>query len=258
LTLRVAGAPARGVREAGRGYACGAGRAVVRSGLVRRTHFSIVLVATFGSALLGVAIALAFEPGTRVEVRDDRLRADTRARPRIGTFRPPVTAYALSPDGRFIARSDGARIRVVEGRMDGYVELAVEDGDAVQFAGWAADVVRGSPADRVVVFADGRSAYVGSTGAERKDVAASVGSRFRNAGFVLRVPRARLVDGAEKSTVRVFALARGVAAELKYLSGASAWAGNPTPAPPPTTTAAPLGQLGELADVLADEPAWAG
>jgi hypothetical protein len=220
---------------------------------VRRTHFSIVVAATFGSALLGVAIALAFEPGTRVEVVGDRLRVDTRAGPRIGTFRPPVAAYMLAPDGRFIARSDGARIRVVEGRIAGYVDLALEDGDTVQFGGWAADLVRGSPADRVVVFADGRSAYVASTGAEREDVAANLGSGFRNAGFVLRVPRARLVDGAKKSTVRIFALARGVAAELKYPGGASAWGANPTPPPPPTTTANPLGHLGELADLLADD-----
>ena len=205
---------------------------------MRRTHFSIVVVAAFGSALLGVAIALAFEPGTHAEVAGDRPRADTRADPRTGTFRPPVAAYTLAPDGRLIARSDGARIRVVDGRIDGVVDYALEDGDAVQFGGWAADLVRGTPANRVVVFADGRSVYVGSTGAEREDVAANVGSRFRNAGFVLRVPRARLARGAEKSTVRVFALARGVAAELKYPSGgASAWVGN-TPPPPPTTTSA--------------------
>ena len=227
------------VWEEGRGYAFGAGRALVPSGLVRRAHFFIVVAATFGSALLGVAIALAFEPATPADVVGNRLRADTRTGPRIGTFRPPVAVYTFAPNGRSITRSDGVRIRLVEGGIGGWVDFTREAGDAVAFGGWAADFVRGSPADRVVVFADGRSAYVGSTGVEREDLAANLGSRFRNAGFRFRVPRARLVEGDERSTVRVFALARGVAAELNYLGGASPWVGNPAPPPPPTTSSAP-------------------
>jgi hypothetical protein len=119
-----------------------------------------------------------------------------------------------------IESSDGTTIRVKPRAVAGEVRIVWRD-ETGTFEGWAADLDARRAAERVVVFVDGRSAYVGRPGKSRKDIGARYGAR--RAGFVFRLPGSILPTPGGGHEVRVFAVLGGVASELRVL-GENPWA----------------------------------
>jgi hypothetical protein len=84
--------------------------------------------------------------------------------------------------------------------------------------GWAANLKTQKPAGSIVVFLDGQSVFAGENGnITRKDILERYG--VDKAGFIFRLPGALLPVAGAGHQVRVFAIAGGVASELRYLHG---------------------------------------
>ena len=127
----------------------------------------------------------------------------------------------LAAGGQAIEASDGTRARVRPAAISG--EVRVEQlRHGLRFLGWAADLKTVRAADRVVVFVDGRSAFLGRTGESRRDIRVRYGPD--KSGFTFTVAPSLLPEPGEDRDVRVFAIAGGVASELPYVDG-SPWAG---------------------------------
>ena len=159
---------------------------------------------------------------------------------RAAPLRALLASGILSEDGRAL-RVD---LPVVAGDVVGYADRAdaLKDGTAV-VTGWAADVKGREPAAYVVAVIDGRVAAVGPTGAERPDVAASLGDpRFTKSGFVLPMTGAA---AALDKPLRVFAVSRAstvselTVSQPKRAEAAPVSAPAPVPAPAPTPALSP-------------------
>lgn len=119
-----------------------------------------------------------------------------------------------------IESSDGTTIRVKRGALAGEVSVVWGE-ETGRFDGWAADLDAHRTAERVAVFVDGRSAYVGRPGKSRRDISTRYGAR--RAGFAFRLPESVLPAPGGGHQVRVFAILGGVASELRVL-GENPWA----------------------------------
>jgi hypothetical protein len=112
--------------------------------------------------------------------------------------------------------SDGKAIPVrkaVTGEVRG-----TRSGTGSTLGGWAANLKTRKPADSIVVFVDGQSVFAGENGnIPRKDILKRYG--VDKAGFIFRLPGALLPVAGAEHQVRVFAIAGGVAGELRYLRG---------------------------------------
>jgi hypothetical protein len=146
-----------------------------------------------------------------------------RGRNRVELFevRGLVGARRLAPLGRqtfalerrgskTVISVSGRRYPVVPGAVDGRVQQVNTAFRVV--VGWAGDVRRGRPADRIVMFQDGR--FVGEGGATEPspDVARAEGKGLARAGFAVTTdtPDIRL----DPQRLRVFAISGGAASEL--------------------------------------------
>lgn len=148
-----------------------------------------------------VAVFTVHEAGARLVLEELRRSDLTFA---LGKEVPPV-----------IESSDGKTIRVAPGALVGEVRASARVGGTA-FGGWAADVRARQAAELVVIFADGRSVYVGRPGnLARNDVQKLYGAE--KAGFILELPDSLLPAPGLAHQVRVFAIKGGVASELRYL-----------------------------------------
>ncbi len=105
----------------------------------------------------------------------------------------------------------------IEPGTEGSVEDWFFERDAVRFGGWAGDVQSRSPADRVLVFADGELVHSGTPGVGRADLAKRYPGLGRS-GFVFDLPLSLVGKGGDVE-LRFFALHSGTATELTYAKG---------------------------------------
>jgi hypothetical protein len=139
----------------------------------------------------------------------------TAVRPALEELRGSELTYTLS--GSTIKASDGKTIQVQPGALTGEVRALANPGGS-NLGGWAADLKAHRAADSIIVFVDGRSAFAGRNGNyRRKDIVDRYG--VDNAGFIFQLPAGLLPAAGQDHQVRVFALAGGVASELRYLAG---------------------------------------
>lgn len=127
--------------------------------------------------------------------------------------------------------SDGRKLRIEQpgAELWGAIDELVRVSGEYVLSGWAADVARGAPSRRIVVYRDGRFLKATDLGRSRPDVAGLFDdARLLKTGFRLRLPAGqsgatasgpRSSTGAERAAFarshRVFALVgRGIALEL--------------------------------------------
>ena len=128
--------------------------------------------------------------------------------------------FTLGETTGMLEGSNGQRVRITRGALDGDVRVTQRDGDA-WFDGWAADVDARKPAEKIVLFVGDRSAYVARPGKSRKDIRERYG--VLRTGFQFRVPGSLMPKAGDGRTVRVFAILGGTATELRF-TGGNPWA----------------------------------
>jgi hypothetical protein len=116
--------------------------------------------------------------------------------------------------GQAIVTGSGRSIPVARSASGGSID-GIEVGQAeVKIDGWAADVERARPADRVLAFAGERFLAAGKPSLPREDVAEKVGPRLARAGFKLTGWTGGPRPGSPSAPVRVFAIVGGRALEI--------------------------------------------
>jgi hypothetical protein len=115
---------------------------------------------------------------------------------------------------QLIMRGGQEVARVRSGAVRGYVERAVRDGGTLHASGWAATPE--GPADRIVIFASGRSIGSGRPTDPRDDVAKAVGPAALRSEFTIS---ALLEPGMRLRDLRVIAIRGSQASELARYSG---------------------------------------
>ena len=124
-------------------------------------------------------------------------------------------------DRTFIQSPSGASIELRPGAVDGFVEtMATLAGRATVVQGWAADVERRQPAERVLLFSNGRLLDDEPTSKLRRDLVKLHGRGLRRAGFVLGAGRRRGGELPSLDSLRVVAVIGDRASELEVLDGA--------------------------------------
>jgi hypothetical protein len=118
-------------------------------------------------------------------------------------------------DGRqVIVTGSGRSIPVARSASGGAID-GIEVGQAeVKIDGWAGDVERARPADRVLAFAGERFLAAGQPSLPREDVAKKVGPRLARAGFKLTGWTGGPRPGSPSAPVRVFAIVGGRALQI--------------------------------------------
>lgn len=148
-----------------------------------------------------------------------------QAYPVHGAGPPPAGARppAVLPRYRLVERAGGDVIVTPAGRSlavaqgGGFVDYGYVRGDSLVLQGWAADAAAGVPANRILVFADGRLLFAGAPNLRRPDVAAALGRpALRRSGYRVLVPVSAVRDGTARRDVRIFSLVRGRALEVEY------------------------------------------
>jgi hypothetical protein len=123
--------------------------------------------------------------------------------------------YEHQPNGgNVITVTNGRRIPVRPGALEGFVEKRVESPTGVEVSGWATDPDHPGAPLWVLTFAGGRNVYWSTPDVARADVLRRFGRRGRPApGFRFVVPRSALPPARQE--LRILALSsRGVATEL--------------------------------------------
>jgi hypothetical protein len=98
----------------------------------------------------------------------------------------------------------------------GYVDYSYVRGSYLVLQGWAADVSATTPAQRILVTADGKLVFAGSPNVQRPDVARALAApALVRAGFLILIPQ-RLVrtPAGTRRHVRVYAIVNGRALAL--------------------------------------------
>jgi len=167
--------------------------------------------------------ALVPEDSLRAGANDVRIFAVVNAGARLvlEELRRGDVTFTLEARAKpVIESSDEATISVEPKALSGEVRAAWNAGTG-SFDGWAADLAAQQAAERIVVFVDGRSVYVGRTGKSRRDLRTRYG--VWKAGFFFRLPESVLPAPGGDHQVRVFAMLGGKASELRFV-GKSPWA----------------------------------
>ncbi|MGH3103837.1 MAG: sulfatase-like hydrolase/transferase [Gaiellaceae bacterium] len=123
--------------------------------------------------------------------------------------------------GAVIESTQGTSIRVRPGVLRGTVRVSAR-GAAFAFSGFATHLPTSRPATSLIVFTDDRAVYVART-ANIKPHPILGQPALGKSGFDFELPRALLPAGGSDHRVRVFAVRRGFASELRYV-GAYPWA----------------------------------
>jgi len=127
----------------------------------------------------------------------------------LATERPE--SYRLVEDGGDL-RIEGAgrAISVEKGSVEGYVDSFQPDDQGARIGGWAVATEGHLPAQRILVFADGRLVGQGAPTLQRPDIRGDLGEQAAKSGFDLRAG----APGAEAADFRVFAVRGDDASEL--------------------------------------------
>jgi hypothetical protein len=133
----------------------------------------------------------------------------------LATERP--SEYRLrEADGKTTVEGDGRTYEVEKGRLQGYVDQPQLDDQGFQLRGWAVDPDGPLPAERIVVFLDGRVVAQGQPTLQRPDIVENFGSdAVAKCGFELRGG----APGADLDDLRVVALGKDGASELPRYGG---------------------------------------
>ncbi len=125
---------------------------------------------------------------------------------------------SVHQDGKEYLESDHAGIPIND-RLSGTVDKIIQIGSVYVIAGWAADTIEGTPADEIVVVADGISVLVSPPNLLRPDVGDALGDPvYAGSGFGIELA-SEIVERAD--SIRIFAVKRGIAAtELSLPDGA--------------------------------------
>jgi hypothetical protein len=129
----------------------------------------------------------------------------------------------LERDGgaEHLVRSDGVRVPVKGGALDGVTEAVEPDAAGTLLKGWCADRSRALPADRVVVTLDDRVVREAAPSEERPDLAPPGGPTLR-CGFRLHfdVRPAEALGALESGRARLFGVTSAqTATELRAAPG---------------------------------------
>ena len=108
-------------------------------------------------------------------------------------------------------RGPGITIQVKPGALAGEVEMKWSGGLA-SFTGWAGDVLTKRKAERIIVFVNGRSVYIGHPGKSRSDIRTRHG--ISRAGFLFRLPTSVVPQPGRGHKVRVVAVLGNTASVL--------------------------------------------
>ena len=121
-------------------------------------------------------------------------------------------AYRLvEKDGTTAIVGGGRTFMVEDGRLQGYVDRFEIDDQGARLSGWAVDTDGPRPAERLVVFDDGRLVAQATPTLARPDIVQRFGSdAVAKSGFELRGS----ATGAKVEDLRVFALSSDRATEL--------------------------------------------
>jgi hypothetical protein len=158
----------------------------------------------------------AFRAGSNsLEVYAVAGRGAQRRLTALATERP--SAYRLrEADAETTIEGDGRTYQVEKGRLQGYVDMPALDDQGFQLRGWAVDPDGPLPAERIVVFLDGRVVAQGRPTLGRPDIVENFGSdAVAKCGFELRGG----APGADLDDLRVFALGKDGASELPRYGG---------------------------------------
>jgi hypothetical protein len=102
-------------------------------------------------------------------------------------------------------------VPVEDGRIQGAIDDLARDGSAIRVGGWAASQSAKRPADRVLVFADGRLLAQGTPDVGRPDIVKSMKTfAVGRSGYRFRVSAA----GIDEGDIRVIAIYNGDASSL--------------------------------------------
>lgn len=145
-----------------------------------------------------------------VEVFAVKAEGSTMSLLRLGGERP--ASYRLvEKDGETLVVGAGRETPAHKGSVEGFVDSLDRDDEGVIIGGWAADRAPKRPADRILVFEDGRLLAQEEPSVARPDITESFDSpAVAQSGFELRTNALR----GELSAIRVFALSAGEASEL--------------------------------------------
>jgi hypothetical protein len=131
-------------------------------------------------------------------------------------LRQSKLAFRLVGGSRPAIKAPGVTIKVDPGALAGEVKLVWGNGLG-SFTGWAGDLAARRRVDRILVFVNGRSVYVGHPGKSRSDIRARY--YISKAGFVFRLPQSVVPKPGGGHDVRVFAVLGRTASELRYIGG---------------------------------------
>lgn len=114
---------------------------------------------------------------------------------------------------------DGSEIPIVPQALRGYIETPRVSEHTVLLKGWAVDEKLAQPAERILIFRNGKFFHAGPTGISRSDIAEWLGQpAFAASGFRYTLPADPFVSSGTPE-VRVFAISGDLASELNYIEG---------------------------------------
>ena len=132
----------------------------------------------------------------------------------IPSRKQPDFSIARNGSREVLTSASGAFIPIRDDGVMGRLQDVEERGGMVALQGWAVDLVEKRPASSVLVFSNGKLIHFGFPSRRSRGVA----RRFKSdsllySGFYFEVPRSRI--DLSNGTLRLFAVSRGIAAEVK-------------------------------------------
>ncbi len=113
---------------------------------------------------------------------------------------------------------DGSEIPIVPQALRGYIETPLVSEHTVLLKGWAVDEEHAQPAERILIFRNGKFFHAVPTGISRPDIAEWLGQEFATSGFRYTFSAEPFV-GSGTPEVRAFAVSGDSASELNYIEG---------------------------------------
>ena len=165
-----------------------------------------------GVRMAAIVPASSFEAGRNsVAVYAVRGRGAARRLAPLAVQRPE--SYRLAGD---TLTGGGRTYELDKGRIKGFVDDGTGDDQGARLSGWAVDTQGPVPAERVLAFLNGDLIAQARPSRDRPDIAANLKSdAVRVSGFELRLA----IPASELGDVRVFAISKDAATELKQFNG---------------------------------------
>jgi hypothetical protein len=158
-----------------------------------------------GWTLLATATA-AFDVGRSTEANGELLKLYGRAQGQ------PLAAGS-------IRAANGRRYNVTPPGVRGAVESTLLGAGGALMTGWAASPRHRAPAEAVMVVSHGRVVATATPRRRRKDIARRFGPGAAQSGWIVSVPRRRLIDRSGDLDVHFFAGIGGQASRIPFHCG---------------------------------------